>query len=248
MRNYFYILLLSGFMLGCGNRSQLMFQFYETQWELCEKCPKIQVTIPKALNNTAEAFAFNAALDEEVTKLLPFNDPEKMQEISAIVTTTAAGNEAVAQEGEEEHLKWETKIKGEVIYENGSILTLMLSSYLYAGGTQGYGVTTYLNFDRKKGRKLESPELFENPEAFKKFAEDQFRRRENIPATATINATGFKFKGDTFHLPDNIGYTPNGLQLIYNPYEVAPYTRGPLVLTLPYKDVNPYLKQKVPLE
>ncbi|MEO0900921.1 MAG: DUF3298 domain-containing protein, partial [Bacteroidota bacterium] len=33
-----------------------------------------------------------------------------------------------------------------------------------------------------------------------------------------------------FHLSENIGYVPEGIQLIYNQYEVASYADGPIVL------------------
>ena len=53
------------------------------------------------------------------------------------------------------------------------------------------------------------------------------------------------FEGDSFHLSENLGYTQEGLQLIYNQYEVASYADGPIVLTLPYNEINLYLKRKV---
>ena len=55
------------------------------------------------------------------------------------------------------------------------------------------------------------------------------------------------FEGDVFHLAQNMGYTQNGLQMVYNQYEVASYADGPIVLTLPYNEINLYLKRKAKL-
>ncbi|HBU78322.1 MAG TPA: hypothetical protein DEF18_09490, partial [Muricauda sp.] len=53
--------------------------------------------------------------------------------------------------------------------------------------------------------------------------------------------------GDSFHLSNNVGYTKDGIQLIYNQYEVASYADGPIVLVLTYNEVNPFLERKVKL-
>ena len=45
------------------------------------------------------------------------------------------------------------------------------------------------------------------------------------------------FEEDRFSLPENLGFTPGGLELLYNPYEVASYADGPISLVLPiYSD------------
>ena len=49
------------------------------------------------------------------------------------------------------------------------------------------------------------------------------------------------FEDELFKLPETMGFTKNGLQLIYNRYEVASYSDGPVVLTLPYDEVDTYL-------
>ncbi|MEO0900922.1 MAG: RsiV family protein [Bacteroidota bacterium] len=70
---------------------------------------------------------------------------------------------------------------------------------------------------------------------------------EKIPQDENINITGFMFDGDVFHLSENIGYVPEGIQLIYNQYEVASYADGPIVLTIPYTEINKYLKRGIQL-
>ncbi|TFG74190.1 MAG: DUF3298 domain-containing protein, partial [Flavobacteriales bacterium] len=66
-----------------------------------------------------------------------------------------------------------------------------------------------------------------------------------IPLDKPINQTGLMFEQDTFYLPENIGFTKDGLQLLYNPYEVASYADGTIVLTLSYQEVGPFLSDKV---
>ena len=144
-----------------------------------------------------------------------------------------------------DEIPWEATIDGEVVYEDENIITLMLNSYSFTGGAHGYASTSFLNFDKRQGTELENWELFDDLEGFEDFAETKFRIQEKIPQNKNINSTGFMFEGDSFHLSENLGYTQEGLQLIYNQYEVASYADGPIVLTLPYNEINLYLKRKV---
>lgn len=261
MKKTLYVSLFLGLVLACDSEDKLVFEVHQMEWELCKRCPKVEVTIPKATNNTATAHAINIALEEEVIRLLPFKDEETVQEIDTTNIDTLAQEEdeepmqeqeidttstdTLAREIADEKKGWEAEIKGEIVYSDSNILTVMLNIYTYTGGAHGYSTITYLNFSRKEGKKLENPELFENLEAFQQFAENQFRQQQDITPMENINATRFKFKDGIFHLPHNIGYTQEGLQLTYNPHEVASYEEGPIVLVFPYSVVNLYLKWEV---
>ncbi|NNE76731.1 MAG: DUF3298 domain-containing protein, partial [Pricia sp.] len=107
-----------------------------------------------------------------------------------------------------------------------------------------YSSKRFLNFDKRKGRELENWQLFRNREDFQLFAERKFRNQEDIPLQGPINSTGFMFEKDSFYLPENIGFTKEGVKLLYNPYEVASYADGPIILTLPFKEVAPFLVTK----
>jgi hypothetical protein len=53
------------------------------------------------------------------------------------------------------------------------------------------------------------------------------------------------FEKDSFYLPENIGFTKEGVKLLYNQYEVASYADGTIELTLPYNEVKKYLSTKI---
>ena len=68
-----------------------------------------------------------------------------------------------------------------------------------------------------------------------------FRQKEGIPKDKSINHTGFMFEQDSFYLPENMGFTKEGLKLLYNPYEVASYADGPIEFTLTHAEIKKYL-------
>ena len=50
------------------------------------------------------------------------------------------------------------------------------------------------------------------------------------------------FFGKPFQLPENIGFSDDGLVLLYNAYEIASYNQGYTEFIIPFDDVESYLK------
>jgi len=244
MKKYLGPILFLIFLIGCQTESKLTFEPTQLLGENCNSCPKIEINIPHALDDSKVSEAINRALREEIISVLSFTEDETIDSANkAIKSFTDSYKELKTKFPDE--VQWEATIDGEAIYEDENIITLMLNSYSFTGGAHGYASTSYLNFDKKSGAELENWELFDDLEGFAGYTETKFREQENIPRVGNINATGFMFEDDMFHLADNIGYTKDGLKLIYNQYEVASYADGPIELILPYSEINPYLKRKV---
>ena len=244
MKKYFSLLFVLWIPLGCETEHKLTFETQELHGEMCKNCPEIAINLPHALDDSGVATAINRSLREEVISLLSFSDNEAIENVDDAMTSFTESYKELKTKFPDE-IGWEAKINGEVIYEDTHLVTIVVNSYTFTGGAHGYGSTSYLNFDKLKGTELDNWDLFDDPEGFEKFAEDKFRVQEKIPEGANINATGFMFEGDSFHLPNTVGYTQDGLQLIYNQYEVASYADGPIILTLPYAEANQFLKRKV---
>ncbi|MDF0715027.1 DUF3298 and DUF4163 domain-containing protein [Muricauda sp. 334s03] len=244
MKRYLASILFSVFLLGCETENKLTFEPVQLQGEICEDCPRIDINIPNALDSSPISEAINRSLREEIISILSFTEDENIDSAEkALQSFTESYKEVIAKFPDE--VKWEAEIDGKVIYEDGNIITILMNSYSFTGGAHGYASTSYLNFDKKQGTELDNWDLFDDLEGFEEYAEAKFREQEKIPQDANINDTGFMFESDSFHLPNNIGYTTEGLKLVYNQYEVASYADGPIELILPYQEINPYLKRKV---
>jgi hypothetical protein len=50
------------------------------------------------------------------------------------------------------------------------------------------------------------------------------------------------FFGKPFQLPENIGFSDDGLVLLYNVYEVASFNQGYTEFVIPFEDIASYLK------
>lgn len=245
MKNLFPCFLLMIALWGCKNEEQLAFEPQEIRSENCTNCPEVIINIPKALNKDPLSETINNALKEEVLSLLIYDDQMEVSTIEEAIISFNNGYLELKNLYPDEPIGWEAKIDGALTYEDKNILTIQVDSYSFTGGAHGISTTRFLNFDKNKALEMEVGELFIDPMEFQAFAEAKFRDQENIPATESINSTGFMFEDDAFYLPQNIGFTKEGLKLIYEQYEVASYADGPIILTLPYKEINPFLRLKI---
>ncbi|MEM9649805.1 MAG: DUF4163 domain-containing protein [Bacteroidota bacterium] len=243
MKKSAFLLLILMLSLGCENSDKLTFEPSQLKGSDCSDCPKIEINLIQALDETALANAINTALEEEVIAILSFDEEETIDNLNKAVSSFHRSYQELKEKFPDETVGWEAKIDAEVVYEDNDMLTIILNAYTFTGGAHGYSSTRLLNFDKINGKEIENWELFDDEEGFRNFAETKFRIQEDIPQDDNINATGFMFEGDTFQLAENLGYAEEGIQMIYNQYEIASYADGPKTMVLPFAEVNKYLKR-----
>ena len=232
-------------MSSCQDSRNVTFEALSLENTRCKECPEVSIDVPKALGNKKLAKSINLSLREEIISKLTFDDEINVKTIQQAIESFTDGYFELKKIYPDETIGWKATINGMITFENNELITIELRSYLFTGGAHGYGSTNYLNFNKKRGGEIGPRELFEDREGFQKYAETQFRLQQNIPVNKSINSTGFMFEKDHFYLPENIGFTEEGLKLLYNQYEVASYADGPIELTLPYKDVQKFLSGKI---
>ena len=231
-------------LLGCKNEAKLTFETTALENEPCSNCPKIKITIPKAIGETRIAEKINTVINEELIYTLKFEDSIDVNSVKGAMQSFTKSYQKLQKEFDDETIGWEAQANGEISYESPYLLSIILNTYTFTGGAHGYSATTFLNFDKTKSVELEYYQLFKDLEGFIAFAEVKFREAQEIPKESTINATGFMFSDDVYRLPENIGFTEKGIYLVYNQYEVASYADGPIELIIPFNEINQFLKDE----
>ncbi|MFX0556267.1 PdaC/SigV domain-containing protein [Maribacter sp. CXY002] len=235
---YLFLLIV---ILSCEKENKLIFEPISLNNPHCNDCALVTVEYPKVLNDGKIGRTINTALAEEIIYTLNFNEDQSASDVNNAISSFQKEFGELREKYVEETTPWEATIKCTVSYEDDNVLTIKLESYLFTGGAHGYSTIHFLNFDKVKGIELDNSQLFKDKEKFIAFAETKFREQEKIPISQPINSTGFMFESETFNLPENIGYTQDGLQLFYEQYEIASYADGPIILTLPYPELKDFL-------
>jgi len=230
-------------LISCSSDSATALKIREFEGAACGDCPKVQISIPEARENTVLGKTVNTSIREEIIELLDFDQNKKAVDIPGAIDAFTGGFRNLQEEFPEELTGWEASVAGTRSYEDPYLLTIKLETYVFTGGAHGYGATRYLNFAKKSGAELSGGELLKDPRAFSEFAERVFREKYDIPAGAPINSTGFMFEDNEFTLPENIGLSADAIVLHYNPYEVASYADGSLILEIPLEQGLAFLER-----
>lgn len=238
-------ILLTAIITSCNTDNSLKTVPFLITDQPCDSCARVELEYPLTPGKNRKERKINAELNQWVIRaidLAPENNSTTVEE--AVSNFKAAYQQIKNDFPDDYNLNWESTVDGEICYEDQHLFVVCMQTYSFTGGAHGYGSSHYLLFDKEKGELLKKQDMIDDEEGFMRIAEIKFREIYGLPEDAPLNEQGFMFEGDRFHLPDNIGYTHNGLKLIYNPYEIAPYSDGQIVIDIPYQEVNAFLKYK----
>jgi len=135
--------------------------------------------------------------------------------------------------------KWEAFIDGEVTYRSPEVISMAINSYLDTGGAHGNTNIRFFNFNPQSGELYSKTELISNVEGLSEVITNQLKKE--IKSNSDQPMEDFFF-GKDFQLPESIGFSDEGLIILYNPYEIASYSQGIIEFTIPYEEVSSFLK------
>ncbi|CDF81069.1 conserved hypothetical protein (DUF4163, DUF3298) [Formosa agariphila KMM 3901] len=196
----------------------------------------VDINIPQAVGDNEVALQINTILKQHVSASLQFNQED--QRINAIEDQINSFNTEYTNfknQFPESAQEWEAQIDGEVMYETPELISISLTSYTNTGGAHGILVITFLNFNGQTGELIETNKLFDDQDEFYEFAKPYFNEEISNKKDLVVDS-------ESFVLPQNIGYSADGLILLYNTYEIAPYAAGITEFIIPFNDANSYLK------
>lgn len=136
---------------------------------------------------------------------------------------------------------------GDTLVISPAVISLYYNESSYTGGAHDNYNTFFYNFDATTGNLLNRQDIVKDTLALNKLAEIKFKAEET--RVAKENGMDFRmedyfFPGGKFALPQNIAITKEGLRLLYNPYEVASYVRGAIVLDIQWKELKGIVVEK----
>lgn len=227
----FAICFLS-FLFGCKNEVPITFS--ETHFT-SKNNNIVEVNVPIAIENTEASKPINSAIKDFVVSALHTSYPNKpkRQSVEESIEKFNAGYNSFINEFPDSSQQWEAQIDGEVMFKNDDIISIALTCYTNTGGAHGNTIISFLNFYASTGKQVANNHLFTDYEAFKNVAKKHFYE--------SIEDKSILFDANSFTLPKNIGFSDEGIILLYNTYEIAPYATGIIECAIPFEEAKPYL-------
>ena len=128
---------------------------------------------------------------------------------------------------------WFLEIEVETNYNNSGWLSFASSSKSYTGGVRTNEWMQYINTDTL-GRSIDIEKKIGDLAKLRDQAEIIFRNQNQLAPDARLSATGYTFKNNRFHLPENIGSNDTHILLHYNNYEIGDNIQGATLIKIPY--------------
>jgi len=243
-------------LVACGNETEntteknshkavtyeLYFQEYSDKEANCkgEECTEVKIVLPQLQGgDSLIASVINKKIEDRYRQLIKSRLPEPRSTGSweSLAAGFIEGFELFKMEFPDDPTSWYLYLDGEEsVLVGDTIFTAIVNDSEFMGGAHGNTATLVESYHLENGFRIDFVERY--GDKLKELAEEKFRAHHGISAVEPLNDAGFIFPEEGFILPDNIGYTSKGLVLIYNPYEVAPYSTGATVLTIPLSELE----------
>ena len=237
MRSLYTTLFLSIILFSCTEEQVLVFS---DKSELYNDNANIEINFPYAEGESTRAKAINFIIENHIANMLMFSEePNDSIKLEQAVSQFDNEYKRFKEDISESALVWEAIFDAEVIYQSQEVITLAINGYLNTGGAHGNMNITLYNFD-EKGQVLDIDDIIKDREAFTNFVKPYFetaiKEKDNDEQLTDY------FFGDPFHLPANIGINEDGVLMLYNVYEIGSYAQGLTEFTIPFEDVEKFLR------
>lgn len=199
---------------------------------------EIEFQFDKAKETSEIAKAINKTIASEILKSIPISENKTIETLEEALTAFNAEYTTFKTNFEDSSQVWALAIETEVLYTTESIVTVALSVYSDTGGAHGNDTIQFLNFDSQTGKRYSNEDLLSNIEGFKTLAKSFFLEHMKNEGS---DISEFFF-GKPFQLPENIGFSEEGVVLLYNVYEIASYSQGYTEFVIPSDKAQEFLK------
>jgi hypothetical protein len=222
------IILFSIFLFSCSNTEHTKFEDVSFQKTIgdCENeiCINIELEYIKMEGNSEVAQNFNHLIEQFIFhKMATSDDANKLTPDEYVQDIIKEFKSFKTEFPDASTGGYEQTTNCELTWSDDKLISVELLTSLYSGGAHPSYLDEFLNVDPKTGNAIDILGFITDKETFKAFVESKLR--EKLGMGENDKWEDFTFN-DEFILPENMGMTENGLRLIYNEYEILPYSDG----------------------
>ena len=181
------------------------------------------------------------------------NDDLRVRMEAAAEQARASVGNACPQGATPDALGWECHFGYASDYKSfsqypGRILSVRVETYEYAGGAHGGTLVEFWNYDLVTGKRRDWRDAFRADADYLELIaagarpelEEQLLGESGMTDTEWIEEGSAP--GADNYAGDCVGFTEEGLQVVYQEYQVAPYAQGAVMVSVPYAGMAYALK------
>jgi hypothetical protein len=235
---------------AAGNKSAVVSftqKVYKKSYKDCdekkEDCTNIQVYYP-VISGSNYADKINALIKDMALSCYSMDDVH-YPDFDKLMSQYIKDYEEFKKEVPDAPGTWYLKDSTGIITNTSDILCFENVSESYLGGAHGSYNVAYTNIDMRNGNVLKTKDIFNKgyEKVLNKLIENEFRKQMNLKPNESLTEGGLFDNKITFN--DNFAITKDGLEFLYNQYEIAPYSSGVIEIKIPYKDLENIINKDV---
>lgn len=236
LKKYVLIIVALSFVFSC--KKEVNIEFLEENIE-SSNAADISINYPKAEGSKAVSELINTTIQNYIVSQTNLSDDSLTNlSIDDAVKRFNTEFKTFKSDFPESSQKWEAFIDGEVTYRSPELISIAINSYLDTGGAHGNTHIKFFNFNPETGKLYSKTELISDIDGLSEVIANQLN--EEVKSNSDEPMEEFFF-GKDFQLPESLGFSDEGLIVLYNPYEIASYSQGIIEFTVSYEDINPFL-------
>lgn len=217
------------------------FEMKSIHQKACEEsqCAEVSITFPEFSQPVSVYPRFNHLIKEKLSGAISdyVLDAKNNESLDELITHFLKSYDEFKANFPESTTPWTISTDIVVTYSCQDYISMSINTSSYTGGAHSNASVNYLNMS-SQGEKINNLNFFiTSIDQLKSLAEKKFREEQHLGATESLSEKGFNFEKDEFALPENFGFTKEGLVFFYNPYEIAPYAEGPLTVTISFTEL-----------
>lgn len=143
----------------------------------------------------------------------------------------------------------EHTLSGFSLLSDKKIYVYGVERYVNMGGAHGLETRNYFNFDLKTGDLIKEKDLFKANYQFeltelikKRIVEESKEYKDQKNSEPIIDLEDTDYWTDSIKANGNFYITDEGINYVFNPYEIAPYYMGQTEVSLPFNRLKNLLK------
>lgn len=208
-----------------------------------EDCTNIQVYYP-VMSGSPYADKINAMIKDMALSCYSTDDAH-YPDFDKLMSQFIKDYENFKKEFPDAPGYWYLKDSTGVITNTSDIFSFENVSESYLGGAHGSYNVAYTNIDMRNGNVLKTKDIFTKgyEKTLNKLIEQGIRKHFEIKPNQTLSEGGL-FE-NTVIFNDNFAITKDGIEFLYNQYEIAAYAMGVIEIKLSYKDLDAILNKEV---
>ena len=130
----------------------------------------------------------------------------------------------------------------DVTFNEDCYLSTYMDRYEFTGGAHGNTIRSSNTWSLKTGQKIPLPHFFKQDKNYEKLLLEQILKQAgmNMQQTPGIYFEDYRSLIVKYFNPQSYYLTLSGIAIYYQQYEIAPYSTGIVVFTIPYKILKLY--------